>query len=424
MAPLDLMSAGSVQSIVKEVAYGEARADVRRMSTVTPQSSLNVTSMMSNTSGTAAATPQTKHTSQTSGSSTRRGGGGRARGRGRGRGVDAQGSTLSATQSLNRSGLDTTSMDSTMGGSLASQRQLGPTRPAIDPYGMYHLPHERDSGRLAYGSRPAGAEPHVVLEYRELVPALNRHAVRQLMNGTYMAEAAKSEEQKVSEEAVRNADLTAAEVVELRDEAAAADAATLAALTYLDATDGSDALLKKLEAQRVGPQKHTGMSYGLDAICQYPPDSDSDNDSMADVELSMANTHLDYKVHRHRCQIPMDYLDLQRNFVAQHPDQYRPLSIEREDGEVIQPHEKRFYDGETIVFREFTMTKANVPTIPKRVEAFDWERAYAEHARDDPPLRDRNAPPALPPGHRRGDHYLGTRAEDRSFAKGSRAGKD
>ena len=157
MAPLDLMSAGSVQSIVKEVAYGEARADVRRMSTVTPQSSLNVTSMMSNTSGTAAATPQTKNTSQTSGSSTRRGGGGRARGRGRGRGVDAQGSTLSATQSLNRSGLDTTSMDSTMGGSLASQRQLGPTRPAIDPYGMYHLPHERDSGRLAYGSRPAGA---------------------------------------------------------------------------------------------------------------------------------------------------------------------------------------------------------------------------------------------------------------------------
>ena len=102
------------------------------------------------------------------------------------------------------------------------------------------------------------------------------------------------------------------QVVELRDEAAAADAATLAALTYLDATDGSDALLKKLEAQRVGPQKHTGMSYGLDAICQYPPDSDSDNDSMADVELSMANTHLDYKVHRHRCQIPMDYLDLQR----------------------------------------------------------------------------------------------------------------
>lgn len=79
---------------------------------------------------------------------------------------------------------------------------------------MYHLPHERDSGRLAYGSRPAGAEPHVVLEYRELVPALNRHAVRQLMNGTYMAEAAKSEEQKVSEEAVRNADLTAAEVVD------------------------------------------------------------------------------------------------------------------------------------------------------------------------------------------------------------------
>jgi hypothetical protein len=70
------------------------------------------------------------------------------------------------------------------------------------------------------------------------------------------------------------------------------------------------------------------------------------------------------------------------------------------------------------------MTKANVPTIPKRVEAFDWERAYAEHARDDPPLRDRNAPPALPPGHRRGDHYLGARAEDRSFAKGSRAGKD
>ena len=56
-------------------------------------------------------------------------------------------------------------------------------------------------------------------------------------------------------------------------------------------TQVADALLKKLEAQRVGPQKHTGMSYGLDAICQYPPDSDSDNDSMADVE-PVSYTHL------------------------------------------------------------------------------------------------------------------------------------
>lgn len=63
------------------------------------------------------------------------------------------------------------------------------------------------------------------------------------------------------------------------------------------------------------------------------------------------------------------------------------------------------------------MTKANEPTVPNRKEAFDWERKYAEHARDDPSLRDRNEPPPLPPGHTRGDRDRGARAEDRSYHK-------
>ena len=33
--------------------------------------------------------------------------------------------------------------------------------------------------------------------------------------------------------------------------------------------------------------------------------------------------------------------------------QYRPLSIERLDGRLVQPNEKHFVHGETIVFREF-----------------------------------------------------------------------
>jgi len=241
-----------------------------------------------------------------------------------------------------------------------------------------------------------------------------------LMNGTYMAEAAKTEECKEAEAAVRNADLTSAEVIELRDEGAAAESAAQAAMTFLDMNDGCDALLKKLEAQRIGPQKHSGFSYGLDPVCQNPPDSDSDNDSMDDVEFSMANINLDFRVHVHRCQIPADYLDLQRNFVAQHPGQYRPLSIERADGSAVQPHEKCFVDGEVIVFREFTMSK-NERVKPSRTEAFDWEIKYAEHARDDPPLRDTNDPPPLPPGHVRGSHYKGARAEDRSFYKNTTA---
>ena len=60
-----------------------------------------------------------------------------------------------------------------------------------------------------------------------------------------------------------------------------------------------------------------------------------------------------FKVSRYNCQIPEDYLDLQRQFVALHPTQYRPLSIERPDGSLVQPNEKSFTHGETIVFREF-----------------------------------------------------------------------
>jgi len=69
--------------------------------------------------------------------------------------------------------------------------------------------------------------------------------------------------------------------------------------------------------------------------------------------MNNANIQKQFKVSRYNCQIPEDYLDLQRQFVALHPSQYRPLSIERPDGSLVQPNEKHFVHGETIVFREF-----------------------------------------------------------------------
>lgn len=105
------------------------------------------------------------------------------------------------------------------------------------------------------------------------------------------------------------------------------------------------------------------------------------------------------KIHRHRCQIPEDFLDLERQFVALHPTQCRPLQVERADGTLLQPHEKDFARGETIVFREFGIEEGNRPTRPRDKKPFDWEVTHAEQARDDPPLRDKNAPPPAPPGH-------------------------
>ena len=58
------------------------------------------------------------------------------------------------------------------------RRQLGPSVPSIDPYGSYHLPLQYDTDRLPYGARPADDEPHIVLEYRELIPKLDKHCVR------------------------------------------------------------------------------------------------------------------------------------------------------------------------------------------------------------------------------------------------------
>lgn len=206
---------------------------------------------------------------------------------------------------------------------------------------------------------------------------------------------------------------------DLEDAAAVAAAAASATASALDAANKSSLIVDRLKeedfnakvaakckAQWCDEDIFDGIRYSVDPICLDPlNDDESDNDSMTSVELNMANTRLAYKVHRHRCQIPRDYIDLQRHFVAQHPRQYRPLSIERDDGTIIFPSEKRFEHGETIVFREFTLAPIettspelrsimpthcdhSVQSFPKETGdckhlPFDWERAYAIWARQD-----------------------------------------
>ena len=82
------------------------------------------------------------------------------------------------------------------------RRQLGPSVPSIDPYGSYHLPLQYDTDRLPYGARPADDEPHIVLEYRELIPKLDKHCVRLFAEGggkRYLEECLKTEEQVQAE---------------------------------------------------------------------------------------------------------------------------------------------------------------------------------------------------------------------------------
>lgn len=203
-------------------------------------------------------------------------------------------------------------------------------------------------------------------------------------------------------------------------EAAVAAAAASAASAALDAANKSGAVVDRLleedfnakvNAVRKSYQGHRcqdeeilgDVRYSVDRVCLEPRNDDSDDESMALIAPSMANTKLSFKRHRHRSQIPQDYMDLQRHFAAQHPYQHRPLSIERVDGSLVPPSEKHFEDGETIVFREFAIggfnstnqkkltrghlkfTKSGRRTLPlveREPRPFDWERGYAEWARE------------------------------------------
>ena len=240
------------------------------------------------------------------------------------------------------------------------RRQLGPSVPSIDPYGSYHLPLQYDTDRLPYGARPADDEPHIVLEYRELVPKLDKHCVRLFAEGggkRYLEECRKTEEQVQAERLLLDADLSEREAIEIRDEAALAEAVAQAAMTQLDSENYSEALIKRLEDERgkiVDASRHDYTD-----IYRWDPDGialeevDSDDGWDDDVVMNNANISKTFRVSRYNCQIPEDYLDLQRQFVALHPTQFRPLSIERPDGSLVQPNEKHFVHGETIVFREF-----------------------------------------------------------------------
>ena len=128
-------------------------------------------------------------------------------------------------------------------------------------------------------------------------------------------------------------------------------------MTQLDSENYSEALIKRLEDERgkiVDASRHDYTD-----IYRWDPDGialeevDSDDGWDDDVVMNNANISKTFRVSRYNCQIPEDYLDLQRQFVALHPSQFRPLSIERPDGSLVQPNEKHFEHGETIVFREF-----------------------------------------------------------------------
>lgn len=238
--------------------------------------------------------------------------------------------------------------------------------------------------------------------------------MRRLANGFYLPKKTETAETETShtqlDEVGRN---------DLEDAAAVAAAAASATASALDAANKSSLIVDRLTEEEFNAKVAAkcrargcdedffdGKRYSVDRICLDPMDDDeSDNDSMKSVEMNMANAHLDFRIHRHRCQIPRDYIDLQRHFVAQHPKQYRPLSIERVDGTVILPSHKRFEHGETIVFREFTLapfegtTRELLNVIPTHWDhspqlfpkqngdcnhlPFDWERAYAMWARQD-----------------------------------------
>ena len=64
-----------------------------------------------------------------------------------------------------------------------------------------------------------------------------------------------------------DADLTEREAIELRDEAAAAEAAAEAAASYLDAKEGSEELIKRLESQRIGDRnKKHDFGFNFDPV--------------------------------------------------------------------------------------------------------------------------------------------------------------
>ena len=185
------------------------------------------------------------------------------------------------------------------------RRQLGPSVPSIDPYGSYHLPLQYDTDRLPYGARPADDEPHIVLEYRELIPKLDKHCVRLFAEGggkRYLEECRKTEEQVQAERLLLDADLSEREAIEIRDEAALAEAVAQAAMTQLDSENYSEALKKRLEDERGKIQDASRHDYT--DIYRWDPDGipleevDSDDGWDIDIEMNNANISCDLGVLR------------------------------------------------------------------------------------------------------------------------------
>ena len=183
------------------------------------------------------------------------------------------------------------------------RRQLGPSVPSIDPYGSYHLPLQYDTDRLPYGARPADDEPHIVLEYRELIPKLDKHCVRLFAEGggkRYLEECRKTEEQVQAERLLLDADLSEREAIEIRDEAALAEAVAQAAMTQLDSENYSEALKTRLEDERGKIQDASRHDYT--DIYRWDPDGvpleevDSDDGWDIDIEMNNANISCDLGV--------------------------------------------------------------------------------------------------------------------------------
>ena len=62
-------------------------------------------------------------------------------------------------------------------------------------------------------------EPHIVLEYRELIPKLDKHCVRLFAEGggkRYLEECRKTEEQVQAERLLLDADLSEREAIEIK----------------------------------------------------------------------------------------------------------------------------------------------------------------------------------------------------------------
>jgi len=116
----------------------------------------------------------------------------------------------------------------------------------------------------------------------------------------YLEECRKTEEQVQAERLLLDADLSEREAIEIRDEAALAEAVAQAAMTQLDSENYSEALKKRLEDERGKIQDASRHDYtdiyrwDLDGIPLEEVDSDDGWD--IDIEMNNANISCDLGV--------------------------------------------------------------------------------------------------------------------------------